>query len=107
MSTGVVILFGCLGGLIPDALALIQSGNREKAPEYLKKPWWWITLVLTIGLGGLTAALLDPTSKLDAFAYGFLAPELVRRVVGAAGNRIPTGTPAIASTNRPVTEYLA
>jgi hypothetical protein len=110
LSGGEAFAWGLVGGLLPDLLTVIQAGNRETMPAQFKKPWWWVTFVISVVVGGLAALLLDPTQKLEAVAYGFGAPEILRRVLGAAGNRAgQPGTPALASAEGPsrVRDYLA
>lgn len=107
MSTLEIFLLGLLGGVLPDLLQLLQAGNREKMPDYFKKPWWWVTFVLTVLIGGLAAVLSDADSALSAIAFGFAGPEVLRRLVGAT-----VGTPApartrVAMTDMTAREYLA
>jgi hypothetical protein len=61
------VLWGCLGGLLPDVLRLI--GLRYKgAPHYLKEWFFWFSLILLVAVAGLTAYLLSPTRIIDAIA---------------------------------------
>jgi len=109
MSTGEILLFGCIGGLLPDVLTLIQSGNREHFPKQFSKPWWWVTLALTIALGGFVAFLVEPESTVTAVATGFAAPEVLRRLVGATGSRAPgpDAAPQVAMAPTTARGYLA
>jgi hypothetical protein len=111
MSTGEILLFGCIGGLLPDVLTLIQSGNREHFPKQFSIPWWWITLVLTVAVGGFVAYMVHPASKVTAVTTGFAAPEVLRRLVGATGSRMPgqdaAPAPAVAMAPTSAREYLA
>ncbi|MPZ68918.1 MAG: hypothetical protein GEU71_05255 [Actinobacteria bacterium] len=109
MSTSTAFLWGMLGGVLPDVLQLIQSNNKTKIPDYLKKPWWWVILGITILLGGVASMLLDPTSAGQAVALGFGGPEVLRRLAGSALNPASsTATPTTVASNTPtLTEYLA
>ncbi len=108
MSGGEALLWGLIGGLLPDVLQLIQADKRANAPEYLKKPWWWVTLAFTIAVGGLAAYLLDPANEGQAIAFGFGAPELIRRLAGAVTNPSSGPSTTLASnTPASLTEYLA
>ncbi|MDQ4125568.1 MAG: hypothetical protein M3134_08215 [Actinomycetota bacterium] len=110
LSDTTAFLFGCIGGLLPDVVKLIQSGTDM--PTYLKKPWWYVVLAITVALGGFVAGfLLEPNTRVDAVAYGFSALEIVRRIGGSAlggsGGRPGTGTTDLASTGPRVRDYLA
>ena len=75
-------LFGCLGGLLPDILRLINSKYDPTTPQYLKTAKFWIILLLQVALGGLTAWLLGAATVRDALIFGFTAPEVITRLVG-------------------------
>lgn len=110
LSDGTAFLFGCIGGLLPDVVKLLQSGTQM--PTYLKKPWFYVVLVITVALGGFVAGfLLEPNTRVDAVAYGFSALEIIRRIGGSAlggsGGTPGTGTPGIAATEPRVRDYLA
>jgi hypothetical protein len=76
------ILWGCLGGVLPDGLRLV--GARYGAPpEYLKRAFFWFSLSLLIGVAALTVFLLSPSRIIDAIALGFSAPEILSSVLAS------------------------
>ena len=82
MTVMQTVLWGCLGGLLPDVLRPI--GLRYKgAPDYLTKSFFWFGMVLLVAVAGLTAYLLSPTRIIDAIALGFSAPEILSKALGA------------------------
>jgi len=80
MSTGETILFGCIGGLIPDALRFIKGRYELSIPAYLSKPNFWIGIILLIAVGGFCTWLIGPANVKEALAYGFSAPELLSKL---------------------------
>jgi len=47
-----MILIGCAGGLIPDALRIIKNRHDPKVPEYLCSVTFWIGLLLLVKTRG-------------------------------------------------------
>ncbi|RWP58615.1 hypothetical protein [Mesorhizobium sp.] len=73
LDTFSIILWGAVGGLIPDVLRLIRSRHGQ-APDYFGHWHFWMALVLMVALGALAAWLSAPTKVFDAIAYGIAAP---------------------------------
>lgn len=76
-----LVLLGCIGGLIPDAIRIIKSRHKNRIPTYLKHLNFWIGIILLIALGGFAAWLSDAGKAREALAYGYAAPELVSRLL--------------------------
>jgi len=76
-----MILIGCAGGLIPDALRIIKNRHEPKVPEYLRSVMFYLGLLLLVVLGGLAAWLGQAADVKQALAYGFAAPEFLSRIL--------------------------
>jgi hypothetical protein len=80
-----MILTGCAGGLIPDALRIIKNRHEPKVPEYLRSVMFYLGLLLLVVLGGLAAWLGQAADVKQALAYGFAAPEFLSRILAGGG----------------------
>lgn len=78
-----LILIGAAGGAIPDVIRVIQGRYKEKLPNYLRKPNFWLGLILLVALGGLAAGLGGATDAKQALAYGFGAPTFVSKLLSS------------------------
>jgi hypothetical protein len=76
-----MVILGCIGGFIPDAIRIIKSRHKNKIPSYLKHLNFWVGLGLLVALGGFAAWFLDAVKAKEALAYGYAAPELVSRIL--------------------------
>jgi hypothetical protein len=76
-----MILVGCAGGLIPDALRIIKNRYEPKVPEYLRSVTFWLGLLLLVIFGGFAAWLGEAANVKQALAYGFAAPEFISRIL--------------------------
>lgn len=85
------VILGCLGGLLPDILRIIQTRHDLTGPAYIKSTKFWIGLVLLVAIGGLASWLLGASDFKQAIAYGFGAPELFSRVLGKIGGDVDRG----------------
>jgi hypothetical protein len=86
---GTMILIGCLGGLIPDALRIIKNRHEPQVPEYLRSVTFWLGLLLLVILGGLAAWLGEAANVKQALAYGFAAPEFISRILSGGEAAAP------------------
>lgn len=77
---GAIVLFGCVGGLLPDILRFIRGRYYKRVPRYLGSFTFWLGIVLLVAVGGLAAWALDAQSLKEALAYGYAAPELLSRL---------------------------
>jgi hypothetical protein len=80
-----MILIGCAGGLIPDALRIIKNRHEPQVPEYLRSVAFWMGLLLLVILGGLAAWLGEAANVKQALAYGYAAPEFISRILSGGG----------------------
>jgi len=77
-----LIAFGCVGGLIPDILRVIQNRHDTSRLQYLKTLGFWFALLLLVGLGGFLCWLLGANDVKQALAYGFGGPEILSKFLG-------------------------
>jgi hypothetical protein len=43
-----MIIFGCVGGVIPDVVRIVQNRREPNLPGYIMSPNFWIGLALLI-----------------------------------------------------------
>ncbi|MBX9778550.1 MAG: hypothetical protein K2Y71_29605 [Xanthobacteraceae bacterium] len=77
MDIWTTILWGAVGGIVPDILRLIRERHGE-APTYLAKWHFWLGLVLSMAVGAFVAWIFAPSKVLDAVAYGIAAPSVLQ-----------------------------
>ncbi len=75
------ILYGLIGGLLPDVIRMINNRYNPSLPDYLKSVNFYIGLVLLILLGGGAAYLLKPDGIIETLAVGYSAPQLVSSIL--------------------------
>jgi hypothetical protein len=99
------VMWGCLGGILPDVLRLVGLRYGD-VPNYLKQGFFWLSLVLLVAVAGLAAYLLAPQRIVDAVTLGFSAPEILSTALGT--KKPPSGGPppadrgsVAAETQRP------
>jgi hypothetical protein len=94
--TSMAILWGCLGGALPDVFRLIQ-GRHGQMPAYLGSAYFWISLVLLVVVGGGTAwaavslggipaapAKWGVAETIQALSMGYSAPSLLSKLFSEA-----------------------
>ncbi len=96
-NNGIIILIGCLGGLIPDMLRIVKGRHEAKLPEYLRYANFWLGLVLLVVIGGLAAWLAEATEVKQALAYGYAAPELISRIFSKTSEHVNNGNDNVRS----------
>lgn len=79
-----LILFGCIGGILPDVLRFVKN-RYEPAPMFYKFWTFWLGLLFLVALGGFSAWLGGATEVKQALAYGFAAPEIISKVLSKPG----------------------
>jgi ABC-type uncharacterized transport system permease subunit len=77
MDTWTILLWGALGGTVPDILRLIRE-RYDEAPVYLTKWNFWLGVVLAMAVGAFVAWIFSPAKILDAVAYGIAAPSVLQ-----------------------------
>ena len=80
------LLYAVIGGLLPDVIRLVKN-RHGSAPEYLKKPFFYISLLLMVGLGILAVYLKEPGDKIEALSIGFGAPQIISSLLGSKLNK--------------------
>src|SRR5213593_4261251 len=80
MDSMQLVLWGCVGGLLPDVVRLIK-GRYDKAPGYLKSFMFWVGLILLVALGGFVTWLAGAKEIKEALAYGYAGPEFLSRLL--------------------------
>jgi len=75
------IIWGCVGGLFPDILRIIQNRHNTQLPEYLKSGNFWLGLFFLVLLGGFAAWLSSASQLKDALLIGFTAPEVISKLL--------------------------
>jgi hypothetical protein len=91
MAIGQLIVWGCVGGALPDVVRIIR-GRYSDMPGYLRAPMFWFGLLLLIALGGFVAWLGAAKEIKEALAYGYGGPEVLSRLLsvkdsGSAADR--------------------
>jgi hypothetical protein len=76
-----ILVVGCLGGLIPDALRLIQGRYAGSLPAYLSTPNFWVGLILLVLIAGLVTWFVPARDFKEALAFGYGAPEFLSRLL--------------------------
>lgn len=74
-----IFVLGCIGGLLPDILRIVNNRHERDLPEYFGYKNFWLSIVLLTLLGGFAAYLLGAADVKQALAYGFTAPEIFSR----------------------------
>lgn len=96
-----MVILGCVGGLLPDILRVIQDRYSLTPAAYFKSPMFYVSLFLLAALGGFSAWLLEAADVKQALAYGFGAPEIISRVLGKIGGDVDRGVDRGAEDERP------
>jgi hypothetical protein len=86
---------GCVGGLFPDILRIIQN-RYNKLPEYLCSGNFWLGLFLLVLLGGVASWISGASQVKEALLIGFTAPEVISKVLSEP----KSGPPATKGAGR-------
>ena len=76
-----VVVWGCVGGALPDVVRFIK-GRFGDIPSYFKSPMFWLGFVFLVALGGFVAWLGTAKEVKEALAYGYAGPEVLSRLLG-------------------------
>jgi hypothetical protein len=85
MTLPQTLLWGAVGGVLPDVIRVVRQRHNEALPPYVKRGSFYVGLALAVALGAAAAALLGANSVAEAVAYGFGAPELLTRLLSSVG----------------------
>jgi hypothetical protein len=91
MTLPQMLLWGAVGGVLPDAIRLVRQRHNEALPPYLRSFNFYVGLALAVALGAAAAALIGAGSVKEALAYGFGAPELLTRLLSSPRTEPGTG----------------
>jgi hypothetical protein len=83
MSGLELIVWGCIGGALPDILRILAARHR-KMPIYLRHAFYWTSLTVLAGIGGLAAYLIQPNKPIQALAMGYSAPSIFSTALGGS-----------------------
>jgi hypothetical protein len=61
-----LIAIGCAGGVIPDLIRFAKARYDATIADYFKHWNFWLGLVVLVALGGIAAALGEPTTTMQA-----------------------------------------
>ncbi|MFM7089368.1 MAG: hypothetical protein ACKOZZ_01025 [Bacteroidota bacterium] len=76
------LVFGLVGGAIPDLLRLINNRYQLQIPAYLKSVNFYMGFFFLLILGMVTVQLLDAKSITEALSYGYAAPQIISGLLG-------------------------
>jgi uncharacterized membrane protein YdcZ (DUF606 family) len=76
------LIYGLLGGAIPDLLRLINNRYRLHIPAYLKSVNFYVGFLFLLILGMVTVQLLGAKSITEALSYGYAAPQIISSLLG-------------------------
>lgn len=76
------ILFGALGGMLPDIMRIIENRYSNKFPDYISKPAFWVGFALLIAIGALIAGISKPEGIEQSLALGYAAPKIISEIAG-------------------------
>ena len=75
-----VLLVGCLGGLLAEVANWYQLRTSPSLPDYIRSPFYWIITVVMILLGGFLAVLYgtDNRNAILVANIGLSAPLIIK-----------------------------
>lgn len=85
------LLYGLIGGAIPDLLRIINNRYQLSLPGYLKSINFYVGFVFLLVLGMVTVQLLQAGSITEALSYGYSAPQVISGLLGNMSKTQKTG----------------
>jgi hypothetical protein len=85
MTPSAVVLWGMLGGLLPDLIRLAKSRHEFDWPGFLARPGFWVGLLALVIIGGVAALLGSANQIREAVIFGFAGPEVISRLAAERG----------------------
>jgi len=76
------LLYGLIGGGIPDLLRIINNRYQLSLPAYLKSINFYVGFIFLLILGMVTVQLLEANSITEALSYGYSAPQVISGLLG-------------------------
>lgn len=85
------LLYGLIGGAIPDLLRIINNRYQLSLPGYLKSINFYVGFLFLLILGMVTVQLLQANSITEALSYGYSAPQVISGLLGNMSKTPKTG----------------
>ena len=85
------LLYGLIGGAIPDLLRIINNRYQLSLPGYLKSINFYVGFIFLLILGMVTLKLLESNSITEALSYGYSAPQVISGLLGNMSKTQKTG----------------
>jgi uncharacterized membrane protein YdcZ (DUF606 family) len=85
------LLYGLIGGAIPDLLRIINNRYQLSLPAYLKSINFYVGFIFLLVLGMVTVQLLQANSITEALSYGYSAPQVISGLLGNMSKSQKTG----------------
>ena len=85
------LLYGLIGGAIPDLLRIINNRYQQSLPAYLKSINFYVGFIFLLILGMVTVQLLEANSITEALSYGYSAPQVISGLLGNMSKTQKTG----------------
>jgi hypothetical protein len=89
---------GCVGGLIPDAMRIIQNRHEAELPNYIWTANFVVGLLLLLLIGGVAAVVGQAADWKQALAIGYAGPDFISRAF--ASKPITLASPGYAEVMR-------
>lgn len=80
MTSSTVVLWGMLGGLLPDLIRLAKSRHEFDWPGFLARPGFWVGLIALVIIGGVAALLGSANQIREAVIFGFAGLEVISKL---------------------------
>ncbi|EOB1224824.1 hypothetical protein V5G98_16975 [Vibrio cholerae] len=86
MSVEEVFMWGVIGGILPEALALYKLRRTKKGerPDWLRSGFYWAITIAMVCLGGLTALVYQKVginiNELAALHLGAATPLVITSI---------------------------
>lgn len=76
------LIYGLIGGAIPDLLRIINNRYQLQLPGYLKSINFYVGFLFLLVLGIITVQLMNAKSITEALSYGYSAPQIISGFLG-------------------------
>ena len=76
------LVYGLIGGAIPDLLRIINNRYQLQLPSYLRSLNFYMGFFFLLVLGMVTVQLLGANSITEALSYGYSAPQIISGLLG-------------------------
>lgn len=76
------LVYGLIGGAIPDLLRIINNRYQLQLPSYLRSLNFYMGFFFLLILGMVTVQLLGANNITEALSYGYSAPQIISGLLG-------------------------